>query len=610
MPAASCMFYSVGVCTRGTGCTFKHNEAALCEELKVATSLRDFVITRGGDIWSSLLSQFYQEKPEALNMVAGSVASFCHRHPQLLQFKHQGGCGRIVAIPFGQTTGGRPDTAKSSPSSETVSTDAQSVPATGSLCGSDVTGVGPASEMTTAQAAQLLSQFIDSRGGRVHAGSGVGEFYQRHPEAKASVAKGVRQLCERHPEFLRYEEDNGQALLVSAKPGEAEERSERSEPSGEETAAILSSFVEMYHGGCGLASCILSDFYKVHPWAKAVIKDTGVRALCQAYPQLLNFDDGRLAGVRQLGKGDIGLEYHEAALLWKDYLDSGRQHLIGAEREAMKRVFDSFSSSVGLNRKLSFGHVMSTLQKLGFPKHGTWAEGRSAETSSTNEGESSLGVEAGAGPERQRSAQQGGRPALTRQLRNEPVRHGGGGGTGGGTSGGGGGGSGGGGGDPFRSRDSTNPSMMQDNEDDYDDDDEEEGEEEEPRVEEPEEEMPEDDDDEAAETDEGYFHTGPSVGDEVSHAVQTLQALENRLQAAERHLAAREADVREREAALQSREVQVELREKRCAQFWAGDQRWFGQPSPEQTGGPESERGGYGGNNHGGQAQPAYDPID
>lgn len=346
----------------------------------IARLLSAVVMAQGGTAQAGpCLALFYKEHPEA-KAVIGRPAAFCAQYPRLLRYEPNTGSGALHAVMSSHPQRSRRVAAQ--PAAAQPSGDA------------------PASDMVAKQ----LSRFVAERGGSMHAGSGLVEFFKDHPEAKVVIGK-LSGFCERYPASLRFEANRviavpaeAQRAMVQHAPPQSEQPVETSDDASEraEVARQLASFVAEQGGSISAGGCF-SEFYKKHPGAKAVVGLA--HEFCKRHPDVLRVEERegkRFITVQSTPTGPErapGMDSADAnsatakdakaaakaalcrdvALRWKEHLDDGRQHLIGADRETMKKEYDLFLASEGLkNSDAGFGLVMGALQKLGFKEHGTW----------------------------------------------------------------------------------------------------------------------------------------------------------------------------------------------------------------------------------------------
>ncbi|CAE8627614.1 unnamed protein product [Polarella glacialis] len=232
--------------------------------------------------------------------------------------------------------------------------------------------------------ALMLAGFVASNGGKMLASQLV-KFYTEHPDLKEVLSGKTRQFCEIHRDLLEISEQGGGPATITcastAQQGAAASAASAglSASSGNldprQAAGLLSTFVASRGGS--MPANELGQFYASHPNAKAAVHGS-CRAFCEKHVDLLLFETdagcGRVRSVKpQNNKPALQPEFNRVALLWKDYLDDGKEHIIGTDRTTMKAEFLQFYPTIQTALKpASFGMVMAALNKLGFNRHGTW----------------------------------------------------------------------------------------------------------------------------------------------------------------------------------------------------------------------------------------------
>ncbi|CAE8743347.1 unnamed protein product [Polarella glacialis] len=355
MPSTVCTYFLRGACTKGSKCSFAHEPASATEAI-AAKALHDFISARGGDLCGAQVSEFYQKHQRLKAVIGGNLREFCQKHSALLSFERDGKSGTISSKPASLKQG----------------------------------TTAPASYAETRMHALMLAGFVASNGGKMLASQLV-KLYTEHPDLKEALSGKTRQFCEIHRDLLEISEQGGGPATITcastAQQGAAASAASAglSASSGNldprQAAGLLSAFVASRGGS--MPANELGQFYASHPNAKAAVHGS-CRAFCEKHVDLLLFETdagcGRVRSVKpQNNKLALQPEYNRVALLWKDYLDDGKEHIIGTDRTTMKAEFLQFYPTIQTALKpASFGMVMAALNKLGFNRHGTWKTETSA----------------------------------------------------------------------------------------------------------------------------------------------------------------------------------------------------------------------------------------
>eukprot|EP00930_Biecheleria_cincta_P095520 TRINITY_DN87479_c0_g1_i1.p1 TRINITY_DN87479_c0_g1~~TRINITY_DN87479_c0_g1_i1.p1 ORF type:complete len:557 (+),score=85.09 TRINITY_DN87479_c0_g1_i1:221-1891(+) len=299
-----------------------------------ALDLASFVTSHGGHIPANRVANFYLQHPEAKAEVSKGARAFCEKHPHLLRFELDAGAGVIHATAAASQHNKIRVTQKADTTSEH-------------------------------QMAVLLSNFIQTHGGSMHVGSGLGQFYRLHPEARLLIRK-PQKFCSKYPNLLLYEADPpGPGMIVAVSLAQPKTKTDKqgsatnadaSTASAERIiASQLCTFLAA-NGGSLNASAALSRFYDAHPHAKGRVGK--LDAFCSRHPDILRLESdggGRLISVisivqrcdrdKQACPQPVALSRaalnKKLAVLWQEYVQAGW------ENEELKAEFDKVISEQG-----------------------------------------------------------------------------------------------------------------------------------------------------------------------------------------------------------------------------------------------------------------------